>query len=719
LTATTTVDIVERGHATADADEDGRTDNPVGDNGLDDVLESNGTVTALPDSDSNGMADYIDTDADGDSCSDANEAYYYSALLTNVDEGDNPYYGTGNPPDVDSEGRVSAAAYDTGAVTAVTDPTNATACSSDPDYDQDGVPDSVEKAGPNGGDANDDGVEDFRQSSVASLIDASGNNTYVVLEVNSSTCDVITDVQIIAEEDMVVADPDYDYPVGLLDYTLKCVNPGESASINVWWYGLDRVGYYRKYGSDTPGGGNAHYKRFGVQKATKVVEGSPVWVTRFVLTDGEPGDETDTAGEIVDPSGPGVANPEARDDLFTQVEDQTVSGNIVTEDNDKGVDNDPQGDSLSVKDFTVAGATYNPGETANLSEGDLTIASDGTLTFVPKSGFTGSVQDISYNVTDGTGEDNASIYIVILPDSDGDELADQDDLDDDNDGIVDDDEVQCTNKEKADFVPYDGELLSATRDGNLRIGASVITAFHTPFGDAEITTDEISDSHYSGEYGIRVGHPSGSATTEDDRIETTIIFSDVVRDLQFRISDIDYGDHVKVEVYDENGQLIPIDSSNYALYSPTIVHVDDNEFYADDYDGSSSDTREGTVDFTFPGTKISKIILKYFDTESGGTVTYAEFNGTVCDTDSDGKPDYLDTDSDDDGCYDAVEGAGHFNPSDLDSSGSLVGGVDGDGIPTVTDGGTSPSPTRTTAPPVMPLSVSRLSIKSLTKSSKS
>jgi len=58
------------------------------------------------------------------------------------------------------------------------------------------------------------------------------------------------------------------------------------------------------------------------------------------------------------------------------------------------------------------------------------------------------------------------------------------------------------------------------------------------------------------------------------------------------------------------------------------------------------------------------------------------------DTDNDGHPDRTDTDSDGDGCYDAVEGAGHFPSNDLDASGALTGGVDGKGVPIKANGGT-------------------------------
>ncbi|QXP64059.1 T9SS type A sorting domain-containing protein [Polaribacter sp. HaHaR_3_91] len=50
------------------------------------------------------------------------------------------------------------------------------------------------------------------------------------------------------------------------------------------------------------------------------------------------------------------------------------------------------------------------------------------------------------------------------------------------------------------------------------------------------------------------------------------------------------------------------------------------------------------------------------------------------DTDGDGTPNYLDTDSDNDGCPDALEGSGNFIASDLDENNMLSGAVDENGV---------------------------------------
>ena len=58
-----------------------------------------------------------------------------------------------------------------------------------------------------------------------------------------------------------------------------------------------------------------------------------------------------------------------------------------------------------------------------------------------------------------------------------------------------------------------------------------------------------------------------------------------------------------------------------------------------------------------------------------------------CDVDSDTIAEYLDVDSDNDKCPDAMEGDGGLEEADLDVNDRLTGSVDSDGVPTSADGG--------------------------------
>ncbi len=76
-------------------------------------------------------------------------------------------------------------------------------------------------------------------------------------------------------------------------------------------------------------------------------------------------------------------------------------------------DSDPDGDPLSITDFTVNGNTYTAGSTAHLPQGDLTINSDGSYTFVPANGYTGNLPTITYTVSDGQDTATANLHITV------------------------------------------------------------------------------------------------------------------------------------------------------------------------------------------------------------------------------------------------------------------------------------------------------------------
>lgn len=60
---------------------------------------------------------------------------------------------------------------------------------------------------------------------------------------------------------------------------------------------------------------------------------------------------------------------------------------------------------------------------------------------------------------------------------------------------------------------------------------------------------------------------------------------------------------------------------------------------------------------------------------------------TVLDTDGDGTPNHLDEDSDDDGCFDALEGDGGIILAQVDGSGMITGGINTNGIPNAANSG--------------------------------
>ena len=107
-----------------------------------------------------GIVNCLDTDSDGDGCGDANEAYGSPNIDSN---GDGTYGGVIGAAEVDGDGKVIGAAYNTGAVTAVTDSGDNTACLLDTDLD--GVFDNADL------DADNDGILDIDEKSACAFIE--------------------------------------------------------------------------------------------------------------------------------------------------------------------------------------------------------------------------------------------------------------------------------------------------------------------------------------------------------------------------------------------------------------------------------------------------------------------------------------------------------------------------------------------------------------------
>ncbi|HET6537282.1 MAG TPA: Ig-like domain-containing protein [Sphingopyxis sp.] len=114
-----------------------------------------------------------------------------------------------------------------------------------------------------------------------------------------------------------------------------------------------------------------------------------------------------------------------------------VTGNVI------GNDNDPDGDPLTVTDFTVEGTTYKPGETAEIpGVGTIVINTDGSYTFTPEPDYNGTVPTITYTISDGKGgSDKADLVITIDPVNDAPvpegEIEDQSSKDADTDTDLD------------------------------------------------------------------------------------------------------------------------------------------------------------------------------------------------------------------------------------------------------------------------------------------
>jgi cysteine-rich repeat protein len=153
--------------------------------------------------------------------------------------------------------------------------------------DGDGVGNEVENAAPNGGDGNNDGIQDSVQSNVASLPSATGRGYITVV---ATGCGQLTNVYATTEAALPQQDDQYDYPFGLVGYTLTgCAG----ATVTITFHGTANLAGFISKKFDTS---NLWYVFGTIATNTLTVN----------LTDNARGDSNPAVGTITDPVGPAL-----------------------------------------------------------------------------------------------------------------------------------------------------------------------------------------------------------------------------------------------------------------------------------------------------------------------------------------------------------------------------------------------------------------------------
>jgi len=174
-----------------------------------------------------------------------------------------------------------------------------------PSFDSDPIPDSVEDAAPGNGDGNNDGTPDSEQSNVTSLPIPSGSNTgtYVTLVVPEGS--TITTTAIEQATTLATKDSAYNYPLGLISFTVTTITPGSTIPIELYYYTNQSPSAFtpRKHNTNTN-----TYTTLSTQTQTSLtqttINNQPVLKLSYQLTDGGPLDQDGVAnGTIVDPVG--------------------------------------------------------------------------------------------------------------------------------------------------------------------------------------------------------------------------------------------------------------------------------------------------------------------------------------------------------------------------------------------------------------------------------
>jgi hypothetical protein len=170
-----------------------------------------------------------------------------------------------------------------------------------PPDDGDGIALADELAAPNGGDANADGTADAAQASVAAFPNTISGH-YAVLQ---SSCGALANnTRAVAEATASSADIAFNYPAGLMDFTVTGCTPGTTVTITQYFYGSfddPSALVMRKWNSTS----NAYTTIPGAALSTVTIGGQTVLKTVYQVADGGALDQDGTAdGAIIDPAGP-------------------------------------------------------------------------------------------------------------------------------------------------------------------------------------------------------------------------------------------------------------------------------------------------------------------------------------------------------------------------------------------------------------------------------
>lgn len=192
-----------------------------------------------------------------------------------------------------------------------------------PTPDTDSIPNDIEDAAPNDGDANDDGVQDSQQNNVASFYN-SVTGSYAVLEVPSSC--IVQSVLVGAESRNEVQDPDAAYPLGLMDFTVKCESAGQTVPITQYYYtktNTDEL-VMRKYNA-----ARQTYQGMPVATIDQInIKDSPVVKAKYSIVEGGQLDEDGLMNKvIVDPSGP--AREKTNETIAVKKEKEATQNNYM------------------------------------------------------------------------------------------------------------------------------------------------------------------------------------------------------------------------------------------------------------------------------------------------------------------------------------------------------------------------------------------------------
>ena len=172
--------------------------------------------------------------------------------------------------------------------------------------DNDKISDSVENAAPNNGDGNNDGVPDAIQRNVTSLVSPVTNKYVTVVSPDGTS---LTNVAIHAEatNGKTNNDTGYDYPFGIISFTLEDVDPGSTNTVSFIQHNPPSTNpndYTARKHKPTTGDTFSITNEDSLSITQQTIDNQPAIQLAFAIIDGGKLDLDGTAdGTIIDPVG--------------------------------------------------------------------------------------------------------------------------------------------------------------------------------------------------------------------------------------------------------------------------------------------------------------------------------------------------------------------------------------------------------------------------------